>query len=99
MIDYAGEFIHPVYGKIVVTLQKDRKALQVQYMTPESRLKHYHYESFKGRVHDFVVKGYMFLTFITSADGDVGSAEVVLTGEAVSLKFKKAEAGAAPKEE
>ncbi|KAF9116471.1 hypothetical protein BGX30_005949 [Mortierella sp. GBA39] len=47
---YAGEFIHPVYGKIVVTLQKDRKALQMRYMTLDSRLAHYHYESFKGLV-------------------------------------------------
>lgn len=68
-------------------------------MMLKSRLEHYHYESFKGRVHDFVVKGYMFLTFFTGADGDVETAEVILTGETVPLKFKKTEAGAAAKEE
>ncbi|KAG9063692.1 hypothetical protein KI688_003803 [Linnemannia hyalina] len=99
LVDYASGFILPVYGKITVTLQKDGKALQMRYMTVDSRLGYYHYESFKGRVHDFVVKGYVFLTFVMGADDDVETAEAVLPGGTVPLKLKKTEAGAAPKEE
>ncbi|KAF9543599.1 hypothetical protein EC957_000603 [Mortierella hygrophila] len=80
-------------------MAKSLPSLQMRYMTVDSRLGHYHYESFKGRVHDFVVKGYVFLTFVSGTDGDIETAEAVLLRETFPLKVKKTEAGAAPKEE
>ncbi|KAF8930769.1 hypothetical protein BGZ47_000394 [Haplosporangium gracile] len=105
LVDYVGDYIHPVYGKIVVTLHHDGgKALHMKLRTLESRLEHYHFESFKGRVHDFVMKGNVFLTFVTGAKGDVQATEVILPGEPAPFTFKKAEVSktgdaAAPKEE
>lgn len=105
LVDYVGDYTHPVYGKIVVTLDKDDgKALHMKLRTLESRLESYHFESFKGRVQDFTTKGNLFLTFVTGANGDVQAAEVVLPREPDTLTFKKAEISktgdaAAPKEE
>ena len=105
LVDYVGDYTHPVYGKIVVTLEKDGgKALHMKVRTLESRLEHYHFESFKGRVQDFATKGNVFLTFVTGTNGDVEAAEVILPRELDTLTFKKAEVSktgdaAAPKEE
>lgn len=105
LVDYVGEYTHPVYGKIAVTLEKDGgKALHIKLRTLESGLEHYHFESFKGRMQDFAIKGSVLLTFVTGANGDVQAAEVILPGKLDALTFKKAEVSktgeaAAPKEE
>ncbi|KAF9137199.1 hypothetical protein BG015_002805 [Linnemannia schmuckeri] len=105
LVDYVGDYTHPVYGKIVITLQNGGgKALHMKLRTLESQLEHYHFESFKGRVHDFAVKGNVFLTFVTGAKGVVQAAEVILPREPVPFTFKKAEVSktgdpATPKEE
>ncbi|KAF9341235.1 hypothetical protein BGZ91_010156 [Linnemannia elongata] len=105
LVDYVGEYTHPVYGKIAVTREKDGgKALHVKFRTLESGLEHYHFESFKGRMEDFAIKGSVLLTFVTGANGDVQAVEVILPRKLDSLTFKKAEVSktgeaAAPKEE
>ncbi|KAF9143140.1 hypothetical protein BGX30_001260 [Mortierella sp. GBA39] len=92
LTDYVGDYTHPVYGKIVVTLEKDgEKALHMKLRTLKSQLEHYHFESFKGRVQDFSTKGNVFLTFVTGANGDVEAAEVILPRELDTLTFKKSE--------
>jgi hypothetical protein len=89
--DYTGEYTHPVYGEIIITLQKGGKTLHLKYRTLECQLEHYHYESFKGRVRTFGLKGRAFLTFVTGVNRDVQSAKVILPGESDSLTFEKSE--------
>lgn len=105
LAEYVGEYTHPVYGTIFVTLQKDEKTLHMKLRTLESQIEHHHFESFKGQVHDFVLKGNVLLTFITDVKGDVQAVEVIIPRDDALLTFKKTEvykpaaANAAPKEE
>ncbi|KAF9137201.1 hypothetical protein BG015_002807 [Linnemannia schmuckeri] len=55
LVDYTGEYTNPVFGKIVATLQEDG-SLFMKVRTLESKLEHYHYESFKGYVQDFSIR-------------------------------------------
>ncbi|KAG0318383.1 hypothetical protein BGZ97_003883 [Linnemannia gamsii] len=104
LTDYIGEYTHPVYGTIFITLQEDGKRLHMKLRTLGSQLEHHHFESFKGRVHDFTLKGNVFLTFTTGANGNVQAAEVILLSDRALWTFKKADipkaaaAHAAPKE-
>lgn len=91
LIEYAGEYTHPIYGTIVITLKKDGKALHMKLRTLEIQLEHYHYESFNGPVHEFGLKGNVFLTFVTGAKGDVEAVEALLPDESDPLSFGKAE--------
>ncbi|KAF9135827.1 hypothetical protein BGW39_011416 [Mortierella sp. 14UC] len=75
LIDYGGEYAHPVFGTAMITLL-DNGALHLKLRTFETQLEHYHYESFKGFVHDFVNKGDIFLTFVTGSKGGVDAVEI-----------------------
>ncbi|KAH7056521.1 beta-lactamase/transpeptidase-like protein [Linnemannia elongata] len=93
LVDYTGEYTHPVFGKIVVTLQDDG-SLFMKVREFESKLEHYHYESFKGYVQDFAIRGNVFFTFFTGSDGGVESVEASLVlspGPEVYKKTKTSE--------
>ncbi|KAG0279609.1 hypothetical protein BGZ95_000742 [Linnemannia exigua] len=77
LVDYAGIYSHPVFGKVIITLQ-DNGALHLKLRTYETKLEHYHYESFKGFVHDFVNRGIIFLTFVAGSKGGVNAVEVAI---------------------
>ncbi|KAF9541282.1 hypothetical protein EC957_003238 [Mortierella hygrophila] len=83
LIDYVGDYIHPVLGKITVTLQEDDNnggVLHMKIRTLESKLDHYHYESFKGYLNDFAVKGNILSTFQTCSKGNVDAIHVAFMG-------------------
>ncbi|KAG0289376.1 hypothetical protein BGZ96_007073 [Linnemannia gamsii] len=90
LVDYAGEYTHPVFGKIVVTLQEDG-SLFMKDRTLESRLEQHHFESFKGYVKDFAIRGSVFLTFNTGSNGRVDSVEVAPPMSSETNVFKKTE--------
>lgn len=90
LVDYTGEYTHPVFGKIVVTLQEDG-SLFMKVRTLESRLEHHHFESFKGYVKDFGLKGGVFFTFYTGWNGRVDSVEVALPMSSQAEVYKKTE--------
>ncbi|OAQ30767.1 beta-lactamase/transpeptidase-like protein [Linnemannia elongata AG-77] len=103
LIDYTGEYTNPIYGKFTITLQEDGSGLYMKMRTIESKLEHYHYDSFKGFAHDFVLKGNLLFTFKTGSKGAVEAIEIVLSlGDDPEL-FKKIETAkaeeAAPKVE
>jgi hypothetical protein len=89
-IDYVGEYTHPMVGKVVVTLQEDG-SLFMKVRTLESKLEHYHYDSFKGYVHDFTSKGSMLLTFQTGGKGDITAFEMASSPGVEPMLFKKTE--------
>lgn len=90
LVDYTGEYTHPVFGKIVVTLQEDG-SLFMKVRTLESKLEHYHYESFKGYVQDFSIRGKVFFTFFTGSNGRVESLEAALVMASEPEMYKKTE--------
>ncbi|KAF9910100.1 hypothetical protein EC991_007232 [Linnemannia zychae] len=101
--DYVGEYTNAIYGKIIITLQEDSSALQMKMRTLDSKLEHWHYESFKGFAHDFALKGNLLFTFQTDNKGAVGAFETIMSlGDEPEI-FKKVEAPkgekATPKEE
>lgn len=103
LVDYTGEYTNPIYGKFTITLQEDGSGLYMKMRTIESKLEHYHYESFKGFAHDFVMKGNLLFTFQTGSKGSVDAIKIILAlGDDPEL-FKKTETSrpedAAPKEE
>ena len=59
--------------------------------TFESKLEHYHYESFKGYVQDFSIRGNVFFTFFTGSDGGVESLEAALVVASEPEMYKKTE--------
>ncbi|KAG0010853.1 hypothetical protein BGZ82_003245 [Podila clonocystis] len=76
--DYVGEYTNPVYGKLIITLQEDDSGLQMKMRTFESKLEHWHYDSFKGFIHDFALKGNILFKFLTSSKGTVDAFETTL---------------------
>ncbi|KAF9922861.1 hypothetical protein FBU30_007004 [Linnemannia zychae] len=91
LTDYVGEYAHPIYGKFIITLSGDGSTLHMKMRTMESKLEHYHYESFKGYVHDFVLKGNFLFTFQTGAKGDVDAIDITLSLDSGKELFKKIE--------
>ncbi|KAG0318385.1 hypothetical protein BGZ97_003885 [Linnemannia gamsii] len=102
LVDYTGEYTNPIYGKFTITLQEDGSGLYMKMRTIESKLVHYHYESFKGFAHDFALKVNLLFNFQTGSEGSVDAIKIVLfMGDEPEL-FKKTEtpkSEAAPKEE
>lgn len=90
LVDYTGEYTHPVFGKIIVALQEDG-SLFMKVRTLESKLEHYHYESFKGYVQDFSIRGNVFFTFFTGSNGCVESVEATLVLGSGPEVYKKME--------
>ncbi|KAF9543609.1 hypothetical protein EC957_000613 [Mortierella hygrophila] len=90
LVDYTGEYSHPVFEKIVVTLQEEG-SLFMKIRTLETKLEHYHYESFKGHVEDFSVRGDVFFTFFTGSNGHVESVEAKLVLGSGPEVYKKME--------
>jgi len=91
LADYAGEYTHPVQGKVTVTLDEESSSLSWRIRTLGSKLEHYHYESFKGVAHDFAMKGDLLFTFQTDSKGVVNAVNItLLMGEAPEV-FKKIE--------
>lgn len=83
LFDYVGDYVHPIHGKITVNLQEDDNnggVLHMKIRTLESKLDHYHYESFKGYVHDFALKGNILFTFQTGSKGDVDAIHITVMG-------------------
>ncbi|KAG0289375.1 hypothetical protein BGZ96_007072 [Linnemannia gamsii] len=91
LVDYVGEYTNSTDGEVAITLLKDG-SLFMKVRTLESRLEHYHYESFKAYVHDFALKGNMLVTFQTSGKGDVNTMEIAGSPGSDPTLFKKTEA-------
>ena len=62
--EYAGEYVHPAYGLMTVTLKDG--GLEVNYKGFVSPLEHWHYETFRLSTSDFAGQR---LTFQTDASG------------------------------
>ncbi|KAF9168985.1 hypothetical protein BGX21_005047 [Mortierella sp. AD011] len=81
---YVGDYSHPVYGNVFIRLEKNKKdgtedeeeLLFFKMRTFDSKVKHYHFDSFKAFLHDFVVKLTILVSFQTDQDGKVEGFKV-----------------------
>ncbi|KAF9436041.1 hypothetical protein BGZ76_004952 [Entomortierella beljakovae] len=79
--EYVGQYSDEVYGDILIRLEKKNKEdgkegeegeeLHFNIRTIDSKLDHYHFESFKVFAHDFALQATFLISFITGVDGKV----------------------------
>ncbi|KAF9901681.1 hypothetical protein BX616_002182 [Lobosporangium transversale] len=72
--DFTGKYTHPIYGEMTVELRPvDGKedALFITFNKLESKMEHYHYDSFKMAFVDDGAATGVFLTFEQGSDGGV----------------------------
>ncbi|KAF9351745.1 hypothetical protein BGX26_010272 [Mortierella sp. AD094] len=81
---FVGNYSHPVYGNISIRLEKNKKddtedeeeSLLFKMRTFNSKMEHYHFDSFKTFLHDFVIKSTILVNFQTGQDGKVATFKV-----------------------
>jgi len=85
--DYAGDYFHPGYGDLKVTVEKGRLAFAYNnIMTP---LDHWHYDIFNGlRAADSVFENFK-MNFITDANGNVARLEAPFEATLEPIVFDK----------
>jgi CubicO group peptidase (beta-lactamase class C family) len=88
LADYAGEYEHPGYGTIAITLNEG--ALEPSLGTMNLRLAHRHYETFDLEWTEMGDQPAAFpLTFLSDPDGDVNALTVQFESQVEPLRFGK----------
>ena len=82
--DYAGEYVHPAYGLMSVSLKDG--GLEVSYKGFVSPLEHWHYETFRLSASDLEGEK---LTFRTDADGKVTGISGALEPAVKDIVFER----------
>jgi len=86
--DYAGEYEHPGYGTIAITLNEG--VLEPSLGTMNLRLAHRHYETFDLEWREMGDQPAVFpLTFLSDTDGDVNALTVQFESLVEPLRFGK----------
>jgi hypothetical protein len=86
--DYAGEYEHPGYGTIAITLNEG--VLEPSLGTMNLRLAHRHYETFDLEWTEMGDQPVAFpLTFLSDPDGDVNALTVQFESQVEPLRFGK----------
>lgn len=93
LADYVGEFEHPGYGKLMVTLEGD--ALKVDLRGFGAKLKHYHYDVFQG-AEDPAALGAsplaaMKVSFLANKVGQIDRATLPLEPSVKEIVFTRKE--------
>lgn len=73
LAEYAGEYGHPAYGTVAISLVGD--ALEAVYYDVVIPLQHWHFEQFRGPLSEFLPQDIPFF-FVTDATGDVSAVNV-----------------------
>jgi CubicO group peptidase (beta-lactamase class C family) len=85
---YAGEYEHPGYGTIVITLEGD--ALKPAFGTMDLSLAHRHYETFDLEWREMADQPVIFpLTFLADPDGDINALTVQFEPLVEPLRFDR----------
>ncbi|KAG0065455.1 hypothetical protein BGZ89_008299 [Linnemannia elongata] len=79
--EYAGSYGNPVYGEGSVRL--DSGSLYFKYNMLDSKMEHYHYDSFKTELSDFYVQMTQLATFILGDDGRVTGFRMEVMGRLI----------------
>ncbi|KAG0249021.1 hypothetical protein BG011_009668 [Mortierella polycephala] len=77
---FVGEYMSPVFGDVSICLETrdddETEALYFKLRMFDSKMVHYHYDSFTTAAIDFAVEMALLVTFQTSADGTVVGFEL-----------------------
>jgi CubicO group peptidase (beta-lactamase class C family) len=84
---YAGDYNHPGYGDLQVTLQNGK--LSFSYNGITTPLEHWHYETFNGQKADDPTFSDFKLTFRTDVNGRVTALEALMEATLDGMVFKK----------
>ncbi|KAF9568361.1 hypothetical protein EC968_002929 [Mortierella alpina] len=90
--EYVGEYSHPVYGDVSVRLENEKnvggagEALYFKMRTLDSRMNHYHFDTFTVALKDFAVQLGAAITFQTRESGQIEGFRVTVQSEVVEFK-------------
>jgi hypothetical protein len=85
---YVGEYEHPGYGTIAITLEDG--ALRPHFGTMDLRLAHRHYETFDLDLHELGDQPHAFpLMFLSDPDGDITGFTVPFEPSVEPLRFSR----------
>lgn len=82
LVQYEGTYTHPLFASdIVITLEEElegtgKKNLHFKYTKFESKMEHYHFETFSYDFRSFSQGGAELLTFTTGQDGEVSGLQM-----------------------
>ncbi len=80
---FTGTYVHPVYGKITITSEKD--SLFMAFRAVKIPLHHFHYDQFYTREHPANNYNYR-LSFFTNMKGDIDRFEMNTGGDVVVFR-------------
>jgi CubicO group peptidase (beta-lactamase class C family) len=84
--EYAGEYVHPAYGTIVVSLDASG-ALRAEYHQRIFAVEHFHYDYFRFR-NDWMDAEYL-VPFATDAKGRIASLSIPLEPSVADIVFRR----------
>lgn len=81
LVQYEGTYTHPLFSSdVVITLEESegtgKKNLHFKYTKIESKMEHYHFETFSYDSKVFSQGGAELLTFTTGQDGEVSGLQM-----------------------
>ena len=86
--DYAGEYVHPAYGSVIVT--RAGEGLAARFHDLPMRLNHWHFETFRADVEEKSLEELkLFFQFFTDAQGEVDRLTVPFEPSVEPIAFKK----------
>lgn len=88
LADYAGEYAHPAYGSVIVTVRGD--SLSARFHDIPMRLNHWHFETFRADLEEkSLAELKLFFQFFTDAQGEVDRLTVPFEPSVEPIAFKK----------
>jgi CubicO group peptidase (beta-lactamase class C family) len=93
--EYAGEYEHPAYGTIRVSLD-EKGGLRAEYHQRVYSVEHFHYDYFRFR-NDWMDAEYI-VSFATDAKGRIASLSIPLEPSVADIVFRLKPVPAAPEE-
>ncbi|KAG9319600.1 hypothetical protein KVV02_003869 [Mortierella alpina] len=87
---YVGAYSHPLFaGEVTITLEDNTNNLHFHFTTFDSRMEHYHFETFSFVINLWSNKEAQLLTFITGEDGEVSGLQMEYLEKKWTLNKKK----------
>ncbi|KAG0071535.1 hypothetical protein BGZ93_002317 [Podila epicladia] len=94
LVQYEGTYTHPLFADdVVITLEElegtGKKNLHLKYTRIESKMEHYHFETFSYDSKVFSLGGTELLTFTTGQDGEVSGLQMEYLDQMWNFKKKE----------
>lgn len=86
--EYAGEYAHPAYGSMIVTVNGE--SLSARFHDMPMRLNHWHFETFRADLEEkSLAELKLFFQFFTDGQGEVDRLTVPFEPSVEPIAFKK----------